>query len=104
MQFSKALYIVSALTLALGAGCAGAPIAQTNGWNGAAPSVDSSAHRTGDWLSPAASSKQLVYISSSTGNAVYIYPKDVAPGANPAPIGEITDGIASPSGSFVDRH
>jgi sugar lactone lactonase YvrE len=104
MQFSKALSIVSALALALGAGCAGGPTAQSTGWNGATPSVDSSAHRTEGWLSPAASSKQLVYISSSTANAVYIYPKDVAPGANPPPIGEITDGIASPSGSFVDRH
>jgi sugar lactone lactonase YvrE len=92
MQFSRTRYAISALALMFSAAC-----------GGGAPSI-APANSAAGWMSRAAASKQLVYISSSTGNAVYIYPKDVAPGANPAPIGEITDGIKSPSGSFVDRH
>jgi sugar lactone lactonase YvrE len=103
VQFSKALYGISALALVFGAACGG-PATQSTGLNGATPSVGSATQKSTGWLSPAAASKQLVYISSSTGNVVDIYPKDVSSGGNPAPIGEITDGITAPSGSFVDRH
>ncbi len=58
------------------------------------------AHRAGGWLSPAAKSGQhVVYVSDFLANAVEIYP---ASGSNPAPIGQITDGISGPMGSFVD--
>jgi hypothetical protein len=51
-------------------------------------------------LSPAAKSGQhVVYVSDFLANAVEIYP---ASGSNPAPIGQITDGISGPMGSFVD--
>ncbi len=103
MQRAKELYWAWALALAFCAGCAGGPVGQTGLWNGATPS-GAPTHSGGGWISRDAASKGLVYISSGTGNAVYIYPKQVAPGANPQPIGEITDGISYPSGSFVDRH
>jgi DNA-binding beta-propeller fold protein YncE len=57
------------------------------------------AHRHG-WLSPAAKTQPLVYVSDNSANAIQIYPQ----GANsPSPIGEITDGISAPLGVFVDR-
>jgi hypothetical protein len=92
MQFSKELYGASALVLALCAGCAGGPAGQVGGWSGATPDYES------------ATSKQVIYVSSTTANTVYIYPKKLGPGANPSPIGKITDGIDAPSGSFVDRY
>jgi sugar lactone lactonase YvrE len=104
MRFSKQLCGFSALAIVLGTGCAGSPGVQTGGSNGATPSLGSATHSGSGWLSPDARSKELVYISSGSGNVVYIYPKEVAPGSNPAPTGEITDGIVFPSGSFVDRH
>jgi hypothetical protein len=60
------------------------------------------AHRAGGWLSPAAKSGQhVIYVSDFLANVVQIYP---ASGSNPAPIGQITDGISGPMGSFVDSH
>jgi hypothetical protein len=93
MQFSKAFSAGCALAVAVCAGCGGPPGVSPAGWN-AVSSADSRD----------AASKQVIYVSSSTRNTVYIYTKKLAPGANPNPIGAITDGIASPSGSFVDRH
>jgi sugar lactone lactonase YvrE len=104
MRFSKQLCGLSLLALTFGAGCAGGPFAQNGGSDGATPSGASAQHSGGGWISPGARLQKLVYISSGTGEAVYIYPKQVAPGSNPEPTGEITDGIAFPSGSFVDRH
>jgi hypothetical protein len=105
MQFSRTLYAVSTLAFAACAACAGGPTTPSNSWSGTMPNLALTAHGTGGRLSNgAAVAKRLVYISSSTGNAVYVYPKDVAPGANPAPIGKITDGIVTPAGSFVDRY
>src|ERR1700688_785883 len=57
------------------------------------------AHRSGGWLSPAATSgKHLIYVSDFINNVVQIYPTT---GSNPSPIGAITDGISGPEGSFV---
>jgi hypothetical protein len=59
-------------------------------------------HRTGGWLSPAVTSGQhVIYVSDFLANVVQIYPTT---GSNPAPIGQITDGISGPMGSFVDAH
>ncbi|HEY6485213.1 MAG TPA: hypothetical protein VIX83_02375 [Candidatus Cybelea sp.] len=53
------------------------------------------------WLSPQAKShgQALVYVSDNSANAIEIYPAGVD---NPSPVGEITDGIAGPLGTFVD--
>jgi hypothetical protein len=52
------------------------------------------------WLLPRArSGKQLVYVSDQYKDAVYIYPANES---NPAPVGEITDGISTPDGLAVD--
>lgn len=60
------------------------------------------ARRSGGRLSQAAGAAQrLVYVSDFAANVVQIYP---AGGSNPAPIGQITDGISGPMGSFVDSH
>jgi DNA-binding beta-propeller fold protein YncE len=53
------------------------------------------------WLSPAAKTQPLVYVSDNSANAIEIYPQGQS---NPSPIGEITDGISGPLGNFVDRH
>ncbi len=64
--------------------------------------VPQPAHRTGGWLSPQAKkAEHLIYVSDFLANDVEIYP---AKGSNPKPIGEITDGIDGPEGSFVDKH
>lgn len=104
MQFSKAFYRISPLAFAFCAACAGGSIGQSNSTNDVTPNGAMPAHRSGGWISPSAKSKQVIYVSSATSNTVYIYPKKLAPGANPNPIGEITDGIVSPAGSFVDHH
>jgi len=52
-------------------------------------------------LARAKKAKHLIYVSDFTGNAVEIYS---AAGSNQSPIGEITDGISGPEGSFVDTH
>jgi hypothetical protein len=63
--------------------------------------VPQPAHRGGGWLSPAAKSgKGLIYVSDFSANTVQIYP---TVGSNPAPIGEITDGLSGPEGNFVDK-
>jgi sugar lactone lactonase YvrE len=99
---------IAALTLC--AGCAGAT--PSGAWAPAATGAERAArahavlgepqpaHRAGGWLSPAArSGKHLIYVSDFSANAVEIYP---ATGQNPDPIGEITDGVSGPEGSFVD--
>jgi hypothetical protein len=63
-------------------------------------SVAQPAHRLGGWLSPSArSGRRLLYVSDFSANVVDVYP---ATGSNQAPIGQITDGISGPEGSFVD--
>jgi hypothetical protein len=63
------------------------------------PDLASPARR--GWLSPAAKTQPLVYVSDNSANAIEIYPQGQS---NPSPIGEITDGIAGPLGNYVDRH
>jgi hypothetical protein len=54
------------------------------------------------WLSnQAKTGKQLLFVADQPTQSVYIFPQK---GKNPAPIGAITQGIASPTGLFVDRH
>lgn len=57
------------------------------------------ARRAGGRLSPSATGQRLIYVSDDLANVVQIYP---ASGSNPAPIGQITDGVSGPMGSFVD--
>ena len=92
----KGFWIAS---LALCAGCAGGHVTPDGmpAQGSAQPS-----HRAGGWLSPAArTGKHLIYVSDFTGNALEIYPVG---GSNRSPIGEITDGISGPEGSFLDGH
>jgi sugar lactone lactonase YvrE len=49
---------------------------------------------------PARTSKGLIYVSDYSKNVVQIYP---ASGSNQAPIGQITDGLSGPEGSFIDK-
>lgn len=72
----------------------GAPSSTQSGARGLTP-----AHR--GWLSPATATQPLVYVSDNSANAIQIYAQGAS---NPSPIGEITDGISAPLGSFVDRH
>jgi DNA-binding beta-propeller fold protein YncE len=51
------------------------------------------------WLAPAANAKALVYVSDNSANAIDVYPAGVN---DPAPIGQITDGVSAPLGNFVD--
>lgn len=54
------------------------------------------------WLSHQAKiGKQLLFVADQPSQSVYIFPQK---GKNPAPIGQITQGIAAPTGLFVDRH
>lgn len=77
-------------------GCAG------QGASGGVLPQPQPAHRGGGWLSPAAkTAKHLIYVSDYLSNDVEIYS---ASGSNQSPIGQITDGIDGPEGSFVDRH
>jgi hypothetical protein len=100
---SRRLRSVWISALAACAGCAGGQATSS------APGIPMSslrqpqpAHRAGGWLSPAARlGKHLIYVSDFTKNVVQIYP---AKGSNPNPIGQITDGISGPEGSFVDEH
>jgi DNA-binding beta-propeller fold protein YncE len=88
----------AAFALAL-AGCAGAN-SVPSAPSGQPPALRVQAHRRG-WLSPAAKSAKLIFVSDYSGNAVEIYPQGQS---NPSPIGEITDGIDGPLGNFVDSH
>jgi DNA-binding beta-propeller fold protein YncE len=82
---------MAALTVC--AGCASA--------NPSANPATPSAHRAGGWLSGAAKKATgLIYVSDFTNNDVEIYSSS---GSNQSPIGEITDGISGPEGSFVDK-
>jgi DNA-binding beta-propeller fold protein YncE len=54
------------------------------------------------WLSPQAKkhSQPLVYVSDYDARAIEIYPAGVD---NPAPVGQITQGLDGPLGTFVDK-
>jgi DNA-binding beta-propeller fold protein YncE len=79
------------------AGCAGGSGSSPSSASPAALPALSLAHR--GWLSPAALTQKLVYVSDNSANAIDIYPAGVN---NPSPIGQITDGISAPLGNFVD--
>ncbi|MGA8475223.1 MAG: hypothetical protein WB681_09155 [Candidatus Cybelea sp.] len=53
------------------------------------------------WLSPAARTKPLIYVSDYDASAIEIYPQGKS---NPSPIGAITESIGGPLGNFVDAH
>jgi hypothetical protein len=53
------------------------------------------------WLSPAALTTPVAYVSDFNGSVIDIYPANKN---NPAPVGQITTGIASPLGNYVDRN
>lgn len=109
------LSFLGTVALALCAGCSGSNPSS----NGTPPSAMSTAferaarshvtigapqplHRTGGWLSEAAKkAKGLIYVSDFLNNDVEIYSEN---GTGQSPIGEITDGISGPEGSFVDSH
>ena len=57
-------------------------------------------HRKG-WLSPQAIGARVIYVSDFSNSAIEIYPQGQT---NPAPIGEITDGISGPLGNFVSKN
>jgi DNA-binding beta-propeller fold protein YncE len=95
MQVQPLRAIVALFLIAL-AGCAG------TGTGAPAAAVVSPAYNTParhGWLSPAAKTKPVIYVSDNTANAIQIYPQGQS---DPAPIGEITDGISAPLGNFVD--
>ena len=112
---STSRLINSAIALALCAGCTGGnPSPSAAGPSALSGSIERAArshvpmgaplplHRAGGWLSDAAKkSKGLIYVSDFLNNDVEIYS---ATGTNQTPIGQITDGISGPEGSFVDKH
>jgi DNA-binding beta-propeller fold protein YncE len=81
-------------------GCAGGLGSPPSPPPAAAASPAKSLVRRG-WLSPAARTKPLVYVSDNSANAIEIYP---AGENDPSPIGQITDGISAPLGNFVDEN
>ncbi|HKU81058.1 MAG TPA: hypothetical protein VJP76_02725 [Candidatus Tumulicola sp.] len=85
-----------AAAVALGlAGCSGAA---TSG----GPSLPASpALQRHGWISPDAVKQRLIYVSDNSANAILIYPQGKS---NPAPIGEITDGIDGPLGTAVSKN
>ncbi|MGA9273887.1 MAG: hypothetical protein WBE30_06665 [Candidatus Cybelea sp.] len=93
-----------AVVIAL-AGCSGQASSFAGAPAGAPSGVQSAAHVVSPthqgWLSPAAATQPLVYVSDNSANAIQIYQQGAS---NPSPIGEITDGISAPLGNFVDRH
>src|SRR5579871_1786701 len=78
-------------------------VAATDGANGilGVPSLRMSTNRPGaGWLSPEAkAAKQLLYVSDQANQRVSIFSQR---GKNPAPVGQITDGISGPDGLFLD--
>ena len=61
------------------------------------------AHRSSNrsWISPDAAKKSLLYGSSYDGGFINIYD---AKGQNQTPIGQLTSGLESPEGLFIDKH
>jgi len=108
-------HAVAALVLGL-AGCSGVtnsgsaslPALPAGGsaLSGAAASLhpripQRAALRRHGWISPDAVRQRLVYVSDNSANAILIYPQGKS---NPAPIGEITDGIDAPLGTAVSKN
>ncbi len=53
------------------------------------------------WISSAAGKRALLYGSSYDGGFINIYPEA---GNNQQPVGQLTSGLVSPQGLFVDKH
>ncbi|HEY3675193.1 MAG TPA: hypothetical protein VGK84_04315 [Candidatus Tumulicola sp.] len=97
MKYSK---IVGGLSIALLAGCGGSSMPST-----APMGANASASRpVAGFAASSLPANGVIYVSSLAANTVYVYPKKLGAGANPAPLGTITDGVSGPSGSFVDKH
>jgi DNA-binding beta-propeller fold protein YncE len=77
------------------AGCGGSVNQPSTTGLDASPAI---AGRHG-WLSPAAKTKPLIYVSDNSANAIVIYSQNQT---NPSPVGMITNGIDGPLGNFVD--
>ena len=88
-NFPKTIASLSVVLLAVSAGCAGSSVPA------AAPVVvnSSASHALAGLAGLNVPSTGVIYVSSSSANTVYVYPKKLAKGANPAPIGTITDGV-----------
>lgn len=106
-KFAYGLVAIGFAGCSAGAPPAGiSPVASTAQANGAPASVPmrhSVQHARHGWLSPAAraANARLIYVSDNAANAILIYPQGRL---NPAPIGEITDGIDAPLGNFVSKN
>jgi DNA-binding beta-propeller fold protein YncE len=57
-------------------------------------------HDARGWFSPRAKRPDLVYVANHSTSTIDIFTQ----GANPQPVGQITDGIDGPSGIAVDRN
>jgi hypothetical protein len=83
---------IALLATGCGTGSAGAPpLVQPGG-------AQQSAYRHG-WISPAAKSMKLLYVSDYTSSIILIYPQGSSAGQ---PIGEIVDGVSTPAGIATD--
>lgn len=94
------LSLATALALGL-AGCGG-----VSTLNSALPASPAGAARSGashqhGWIAPSAVHQRLIYVSDNAANAIVIYPQGES---NPAPVGEITDGIDGPLGTAVSKN
>jgi len=94
-QNRRALAIVAVAAATALAACAGGAGSRPSS-AGLTPALSSTRH---GWLSPAAKTQSIVFVSDNNANAIDIYP---AGRNNPSPIGQITDGISAPLGNFVD--
>lgn len=110
-NFTNAL--VALIAVGAAAGCAGpASVTGINAPAGTSASLlgtpvgtfgqtRAAAHTGHGWLARGAASQRLIFVSDNAANAIRIYPQGKT---NPAPIGEITDGISAPLGNFVDKN
>ena len=116
MTTSRSSYVLIAAAVALAlAGCSGSassggttvPVSPDGGAAafGAPASVrvpiQRRATRRRGWISPDAVRQRLIYVSDNAANAILIYPQGKT---NPTPIGQITDGIDGPLGTFVSKN
>jgi hypothetical protein len=100
VNYSKSTAGLSIALLAVSAGCGGSSVPSIAPI-GANPSVS---HAVAGLATPNVPSTGVIYVSSLSANTVYVYSKKLGAGANPAPLGTITEGVSGPSGSFVDKH
>lgn len=85
------------LTALAVAGCAGTTPSSGFHVNASPPPMVRKGPKPHGWISPAVKHRHVVYVAD--GDAVTIFPEL---GVNPAPVGEITDGVESAYGLYVD--